>query len=53
MASFFTISALLGVVAVIAGTIACFQFDLPLGPAIVGAAALELVPGALLGLRRA
>jgi len=52
MTRFFLFSSALGVLAVVAGIGASFQFDLPLGPAIVGAAALELVPGALLGKRK-
>lgn len=52
MTQFFLVSSALGALAVVVGVAASFQFDLPLGPAIVGAAALELVPGAVLGKRK-
>jgi ABC-type Mn2+/Zn2+ transport system permease subunit len=52
MTGFFLLASALGALAVVAGIAASFQFDLPLGPAIVGAAALELLPGAVLGKRK-
>lgn len=52
MAGLFVASAALGIGAATIGIVASFAFDLPLGPAIVGAAGLELVP-ALLVRRRA
>jgi ABC-type Mn2+/Zn2+ transport system permease subunit len=43
--SFHVIAVALGIAAVVGGIFASFEFDLPLGAAIVGVAALELVPG--------
>lgn len=43
--SYLVLSSIAGVVAVVLGTVASFELDLPLGAAIVGAAALELLPG--------
>ena len=45
MGSFYGISVALGLLAVAGGIVASFELDLPLGAAIVGVAALELVPG--------
>ncbi|MFN0008876.1 MAG: metal ABC transporter permease [Planctomycetota bacterium] len=47
MASFLVLSSLSGLVAVVLGIAASFELDLPLGAAIVGVAALELLPGLL------
>lgn len=44
MASFFCLAASFGVLAVVGGIVASFELDLPLGPAIVGVAGLELMP---------
>jgi ABC-type Mn2+/Zn2+ transport system permease subunit len=43
--SFQVLAVVFGVTAVLGGILASFQFDLPLGAAIVGVGALELVPG--------
>lgn len=51
MPAFLTISSAIGVVAVLVGTWVTFEFDLPLGPAIVAAAACALLLG--LGARSA
>lgn len=45
MGSFLAIASIAGVLSVIGGVVASFELDLPLGPAIVGAAAALLVPG--------
>jgi ABC-type Mn2+/Zn2+ transport system permease subunit len=47
------LSAALGLAAALGGSAASFALDLPLGPAIVGIAALELLPGAVLRRVRA
>jgi len=49
MTSFHGLAALLGVLSVVAGVLASFEFDLPLGAAIVGASAVMLLPGPLAG----
>lgn len=53
MTGYFVLASVLGVVAVVAGVVISFELDFPLGPSIVAAAALELVPGALIARRRA
>jgi ABC-type Mn2+/Zn2+ transport system permease subunit len=45
MKSFLILSSGLGVVAVVLGVVASFEFDLPLSAAIVAVAAIELLPG--------
>jgi ABC-type Mn2+/Zn2+ transport system permease subunit len=45
MRSYFVLSSFFGVLAVALGVGASFEFDLPLGAAIAGAAALLLLPG--------
>lgn len=45
MLGYFRLAILFGVVAVLVGVAASFEFDLPLGAAIAGAAALLLIPG--------
>jgi zinc transport system permease protein len=47
MRSLVLLSCLAGTLSVVLGTVAAFEWDLPLGAAIVGAAALLLVPGLL------
>jgi ABC-type Mn2+/Zn2+ transport system permease subunit len=47
MKSFFLLSSAAGVFAALAGVWASFQFDLPLGPSLVAAAAVLLVPGGI------
>jgi zinc transport system permease protein len=51
MTSFFVIACALGVGAVIAGIVASFEMDLPLGPAIVAAAGVGLLASWVLGRR--
>jgi ABC-type Mn2+/Zn2+ transport system permease subunit len=51
MTRFYVLSAALGVLAAVLGIVFSFELDLPLGPAIVGAAALELIPGAIVRTR--
>lgn len=48
MVGFYALSSAIGVAAVAGGIVASFELDLPLGAAIVGVAALLLVPGLLL-----
>lgn len=50
MAGFQGLSAALGLLSVVLGVLASFEFDLPLGAAIVGASALMLVPKPLLSI---
>jgi zinc transport system permease protein len=52
MVPYLVASSAIGVLSVALGVVAAFELDLPLGAAIVGAAALALVPAALLGARR-
>ena len=52
MQSYLWLSVGLGALAVLGGVVASFELDLPLGAAIVGVAALELVPSGLRRLRR-
>jgi zinc transport system permease protein len=52
MRGFELLAVLAGVLAVAGGTVAALEFDLPLGAAIVGVAALILVPGYLIRQRR-
>lgn len=47
MTSFLVLSSVLGVIAALAGVAASLQFDLPIGAAVVAAAALELLPALL------
>ena len=47
MASFYAIAAGLGLAAAAGGIWASFRFDWPLGPSVVAAAAVTLVPGAI------
>ena len=47
MVSFYALSSAIGVVSVVGGIVASFELDLPLGAAIVGVAALLLIPGLL------
>lgn len=51
MLSYLLIATMFGVVSVALGVTASFEFDLPMGAAVAGAAALLLLPGAV--LRRA
>ena len=53
MHGYLLISQGFGVLAVLGGTLASFELDLPLGAAVVGVAALGLLPGLLLARRRA
>lgn len=53
MHGFLLLSQLLGVAAVIGGTVISFELDLPLGAAMVGAAGITLLPGLLVARRRA
>jgi ABC-type Mn2+/Zn2+ transport system permease subunit len=53
MRSFHLLSVALGVAAVALGTVLAFELDLPLGAAIAGAAALELVPAYAVARARA
>jgi len=48
MMRFYALAAVFGVVSVVVGVVLSFELDLPLGPAVVAAAALTLVPGAIL-----
>ena len=52
MTGYLVLSSALGVVSVIAGVIASFELDLPLGAAVVGAAALTLLSAPFAGRRR-
>jgi ABC-type Mn2+/Zn2+ transport system permease subunit len=52
MTQFFVIAAALGVGAVVMGVVISFELDFPLGPSIVAAAALELIPGVFVRGRR-
>lgn len=52
MQGFFALASALGAAAALIGSVLALEFDLPLGPAIVGVAALELVPGLLAGRAR-
>lgn len=51
MTGFYVIASILGVVAVVLGVVISFEFDFPLGPSIVAAAALQLIPGVLFARR--
>ncbi|MDZ4772985.1 MAG: iron chelate uptake ABC transporter family permease subunit [Planctomycetota bacterium] len=46
MTNFFLLSSGIGVLAVVLGVVISFELDFPLGPSIVAAAALALLPGA-------
>ena len=48
MAGLYVLSVVFGLVAVVLGILASFQLDLPMGAAIVAAAALGLIPGLFL-----
>lgn len=47
MTHFFVLAGAIGIAAVLLGTVASFEFDLPLGPSISAAAGLALLPGVL------
>lgn len=52
MTHFFVLASVIGVGAVLLGTLASFEFDLPLGPSISAAAGLALLPAVFLRGRR-
>lgn len=53
MTRFYLTAATLGVVAVVGGVVISFELDFPLGPSIVAAAGIELIPGMMIGKRHA